>query len=44
MKKRIIIGLCTLAVFVLLFPNIAWADDGGAVLYDAIFYDVYDVH
>lgn len=44
MKKKIIIGLCALAVFVLLFPNIAWAGDGGTVLYDAILYDVYDVH
>lgn len=44
MKKKIIIGICILLAIVLLIPFPRYLDDGGTVVYDAILYDVYDVH
>ena len=43
MKKAVIIVLI-LAALILLFPVRQQAKDGGSVLYNAILYDVYDVH
>ena len=43
MKKTIIIILILVAL-ILLFPIREQAKDGGTVLYNAILYDVYDVH
>ena len=43
MKKAIVI-VCILAALVLLIPIPHQAKDGGTVHYDAILYDVYDVH
>ena len=43
MKKAIIIILILVAL-ILLFPIREQAKDGGTVLYNAILYDVYDVH
>ena len=43
MKKTIII-VCILAALVLLIPIPYKLKDGGTIHYDAILYDVYDVH
>lgn len=43
MKKAIVI-VCILIALVLLIPFPARLKDGGTVHYDAILYDVYDVH
>ena len=42
--KKVIVILLVLVAFVLLFPIREQAKDGGTVLYNAILYDVYDVH
>ena len=42
--KKIIVIVCILAALVLLIPIPQKAKDGGTVHYDAILYDVYDVH
>lgn len=41
--KKIIAFVCVL-LLVLLIPFPAKAKDGGSIHYDAILYDVYDVH
>lgn len=46
-KKRVMIGLCTLAaLLILLFPfSVTKLDDSGAVrLYEAVLYSVEDTH
>lgn len=43
MKKAIVI-VCILIALVLLIPFPAKMKDGGTVHYNAILYDVYDVH
>ncbi|MBQ4274560.1 MAG: hypothetical protein IJB94_06290 [Clostridia bacterium] len=43
MKKALIIILILVAL-ILLFPIREQAKDGGSVRYNAILYDVYDVH
>ena len=43
MKKAIVI-ICILIALVLLIPLPAKMKDGGTVHYNAILYDVYDVH
>ena len=43
MKKAIFI-LLVLVALVLLFPIRGQFKDGGTILYNAILYDVYDVH
>ena len=43
MKKAIVI-VCILIALVLLIPFPTRLKDGGTVHYDAILYDVYDVH
>ncbi|MBO7274311.1 MAG: hypothetical protein J6V22_05595 [Clostridia bacterium] len=43
MKKGFIIA-CLLITFVCLIPFPSQAKDGGTIHYDAILYDVYDVH
>ena len=42
--KRIILAVLTLFLLIALIPSMAQCKDGGSVLYDAILYDVYDVH
>ncbi len=45
MKRKVIIGLCILAAFILLFPHSAmYYDDGGSVRYEAPLYSVTKVH
>ncbi len=44
MKRKIIIGLCILASFLLLFPHPSDCDDGGSVCYEAPLYSVTKVH
>lgn len=43
MKKAIVI-ICMLIALLLLIPFLAKLKDGGTVHYNAILYDVYDVH
>lgn len=43
MKKTIVV-VCVLLFLVLLVPYPAKAKDGGSVHYNAILYEVYDVH
>ena len=43
MKKGFIIA-CLLITLVCLIPFPSQAKDGGTIHYDAILYDVYDVH
>ncbi len=42
--KKIIVIACVLAALVVLIPIPRKIKDGGTVHYDAILYDVYDVH
>lgn len=42
--KNIVIIICILVAIILLFPSASGINDGGTVCYDAILYDVYDVH
>ena len=44
MKKKIIIGICTVLVIVCLIPSRMYLEDGGTVVYNAILYQVEDVH
>ncbi len=44
MKKKVIIGICTLLVIVLLIPIPMRLKDGGTVVYNAILYRVEKVH
>lgn len=44
MKKKVIIGLCILTAFILLFPVIGWYGDGGTIEYRALLYCVTDRH
>ena len=43
MKKALIV-ICILVALILLFPIRLQMKDGGTVVYNAILYDVYDVH
>ena len=42
--KKWIIAICIVVALILLVPFPARLKDGGTVHYDAILYDVYDVH
>ncbi len=42
--KKLIVVVCVLLLLVLLIPYPAKVKDGGSIHYDAILYDVYDVH
>ena len=42
--KKVIAVICVLLFLVLLIPFPAKVKDGGSTHYDAILYDVYDVH
>ena len=42
--KKIMLILCVLLILVLFIPFPLKMKDGGTVHYDAILYDVYDVH
>ena len=42
--KSIVIVICILMAIIFLFPSESGINDGGTVHYDAILYDVYDVH
>lgn len=44
MKKKMIIVLCILLAIVCLIPTRMHLEDGGTVLYNAILYQVEDVH
>lgn len=44
MKKKVIIGVCILLVIVCLIPSRMYLEDGGTVVYNAILYQVEDVH
>lgn len=44
MKRKLIIILCIILAFVLLFPVRLMYKDGGTVEYKALLYSVYDVH
>lgn len=44
MKKKVIIGLCTLLTIILLFPIPLHLKDGGTVEYKAVLYSVQRVH
>ena len=44
MKKKIIIGICILLLIVCLIPTRMHLEDGGTVVYNAILYQVEDVH
>ncbi len=40
MKRKVIIGLCVFAAFILLLPHPMDCDDGGSVCYEAPLYSV----
>jgi hypothetical protein len=42
--KKAVIALCVLTAIVLLFPFRLQMKDGGTVHYDAVLYDIYDMH
>ncbi|MBQ7391832.1 MAG: hypothetical protein IJV73_04025 [Clostridia bacterium] len=42
--KKVIAVICVLVALLLLFPIRQQMKDGGTVVYNAILYDVYDVH
>ena len=44
MKKKILIGICIVLAIVCLIPTRKHLEDGGTVLYEAILYQVEDVH
>ena len=44
MKKKVMIGICILLAIVLLIPIPMHLKDGGTVVYNAILYQVEDVH
>lgn len=44
MKKKVIIGICVLVAIVCLIPSRMYLEDGGTVVYNAILYQVEDVH
>lgn len=44
MKKKVIIGLCTLLTIILLLPIPLHLKDGGTVEYKAVLYSVQRVH
>lgn len=44
MKKKVIIGLCTLLTIILLFPIPLHLKDGGTVEYKSVLYSVQKVH
>ena len=44
MRKKIIIGICILLVILCLIPKRKHLEDGGSVVYQAILYQVKDVH
>lgn len=44
MKKKILIGICIVLAIVCLIPTRKYLEDGGTVLYEAILYQVEDVH
>ena len=44
MKKKLMIGICVLLAIVLLIPIPMRLKDGGTVVYNAVLYQVEDVH
>ena len=44
MKKKVMIGICVLLAIVLLVPIPMRLKDGGTVVYQAVLYQVEDVH
>ncbi len=44
MKKRVIIVICILLALILLVPVPMHLKDGGTVVYNAVLYQVEDVH
>ena len=44
MKKKVMIGICVLLAIVLLVPIPMRLKDGGTVVYNAVLYQVEDVH
>lgn len=42
--KKVIAVICVLVALLLLFPIRQQMKDGGTVVYNALLYDVYDVH
>ena len=44
MKKKVMIGICVLLAIVLLIPIPMRLKDGGTVVYNAVLYQVEDVH
>ncbi len=42
--EKLIVVVCVLLLLVLLIPFPAQMKDGGTVHYNAIIYDIYDVH
>lgn len=44
MKKKVIIGICIVLAIILLTPIPMRLKDGGTVVYNAILYQVEDVH
>ena len=42
--KKVILALVIIILLICIVPLPAKCKDGGSVLYDAILYDVYDVH
>lgn len=44
MKKKIVIAVCVIAALILLTPIPMRLKDGGTVEYNAILYQVHDVH
>lgn len=44
MKKKILICMCILLTFILLFPIPQHLKDGGTIEYNAILYNIQKVH
>lgn len=42
--KKVIIGVCILLVIICLIPDRIHLEDGGTVVYNAILYQVFDMH
>ncbi len=44
MKRRVRIGLCVLLIIILLVPIPIHLKDGGTIVYNALLYEVENVH